>query len=45
MAASPSVSMRVLQEWLGHRNYRTTLIYADYEPRDGESSWVDEAFA
>lgn len=33
MAASPNVSMRDLQEWLGHRDYRTTLIYADYEPR------------
>jgi integrase len=45
MAASPNVSMRDLQEWLGHRDYRTTLIYADYEPRDGESDLVDEAFS
>lgn len=35
--------MRDLQEWMGHRDYRTTLIYADYEPREGESSLVDEA--
>jgi integrase len=45
MAASPSVSMRDLQEWLGHRDYRTTLIYADYEPRDGESDLIDKAFS
>lgn len=45
MAASPNVSMRNIQEWMGHQDYRTTLIYADYEPREGESSLVDEAFS
>lgn len=38
------VPMRVLQEWMGHRDYRTTLIYADYEPGDEESGLVDAAF-
>ena len=37
--------MRVLQEWMGHRDYRTTLIYADYEPGDEESGLVDAAFS
>lgn len=32
MAASSETSMRKIQEWMGHRDYRTTLIYADYEP-------------
>ena len=32
MAASPKVSMRRLQEWMGHRDLRTTQIYTDYEP-------------
>jgi integrase len=27
--AAAGVPMRVLQEWMGHRDYRTTLIYAD----------------
>ena len=45
MAASPNVSMRDLQAWLGHRDYRTTLIYADYEPRENESAMVDDAFS
>jgi integrase len=45
MAASPNVSMRNIQEWMGHRDYRTTLIYADYEPRKGESGLVDDAFS
>jgi hypothetical protein len=30
---------------MGHRDFRTTLIYADYEPGDDESSLVDAAFA
>ncbi len=45
MAASPEVSMRKIQEWMGHRDYRTTLIYADYEPGEDESGMVDQAFA
>lgn len=45
MAASTEVSMRKIQEWMGHRDYRTTLIYADYEPGDDESGMIDRAFA
>lgn len=44
MAASPDVAMRKIQEWMGHRDYRTTLIYADYEPGEDESGMVDRAF-
>lgn len=44
MAASPDVAMRQIQEWMGHRDYRTTLIYADYEPGEDESGMVDRAF-
>ena len=28
--AAAGVPMRTLQEWLGHRDFATTLIYADY---------------
>lgn len=45
MAASSEVSMRKIQEWMGHRDYRTTLIYADYEPGDDESGMIDRAFS
>lgn len=45
MAASPDVSMRKIQEWMGHRDYRTTLVYADYEPGENESALVDDAFS
>jgi integrase len=44
MAASPEVPMRKIQEWMGHRDYRTTLVYADYEPGEDESAMVDAAF-
>ena len=30
--AAAGVPMRTLQEWMGHRDFRTTLIYADYAP-------------
>jgi integrase len=42
--AAAGVPMRTLQEWMGHRDFRTTLIYADYAPGDDESGTVDEAF-
>ena len=32
LAASGEVSLRTLQEWMGHRDAKTTLIYADYQP-------------
>jgi hypothetical protein len=37
--------MRTLQEWMGHRDFKTTLIYADYAPNPTEASLVDAAFA
>ena len=30
--AAAGVPMRTLQEWMGHRDFQTTLIYADYTP-------------
>jgi hypothetical protein len=37
--------MRALQEMLGHRDFKTTLIYADYAPSAHEAEWVEGAFA
>ena len=37
--------MRTLQEWMGHRDYSTTLVYADYAPSAHEAEWVESAFA
>ena len=36
--------MRTLQEWMGHSDYKTTLIYADYEPAANEAEFVNAAF-
>jgi integrase len=42
--AGAGVPMRTLQEWMGHRDYKTTSIYADYEPRPEHAALVDQAF-
>jgi integrase len=43
--AAAGVSMRMLQEWLGHRDIQTTQIYADYAPSENEVAQVNAAFA
>lgn len=43
--AAAGVPMRTLQEWMGHRDFKTTLIYADYAPAANEAELVDAAFA
>jgi integrase len=43
--AAAGVPMRTLQEWMGHRDFRTTLIYADYAPGAHEVELVNGAFA
>jgi integrase len=43
--AAAGVPMRTLQEWMGHRDYKTTLINADYAPIAHERELVERAFA
>ncbi len=43
--AAAGVPMRTLQEWLGHRDFKTTLIYADYAASEHERELVDRAFS
>jgi integrase len=45
VAASGDVSLRTLQEWMGHRDPKTTLIYADYQPGEREAEIVGRAFS
>ncbi len=35
----------IVQEWMGHRDFATTLVYADYTPNEHEAQWVELAFA
>ena len=42
--AAAGVPMRTLQEWMGHRNFATTLIYADYSPSAKEAELIEVAF-
>lgn len=42
--AAAGVPMRTLQEGMGHRDYKTTLIYADYAPIAHERELVEKAF-
>ena len=44
--AAAGVPLRTLQEWLGHRDFKTVLIYADYAPdQRREAELVERAFA
>jgi integrase len=37
--------LRNIQEWMGHRDYKTTLIYADYAPDPAQGArWAEAAF-
>src|SRR3954451_12918200 len=42
--AAAGVPMRALQEEMGHRDFKTTLIYADYAPSTQERELVERAF-
>ena len=42
--AGAGTPMRTLQEWMGHRDSKTTEIYADYQPSDREAELVARAF-
>lgn len=42
--AAAGAPLRAIQEWMGHRDYKTTLVYADYAP-DGSQGRVFAAKA
>lgn len=43
--AAVGVPMRTLQEWMGHRDHTTTLIYADFAPDpSGGAAFAERAF-
>lgn len=43
--AAAGAPLRAIQEWMGHRDYTTTLIYADYAPDPSQGTvWAERAF-
>ena len=42
--AGAGTPLRTLQEWMGHRDSKTTEIYADYQASDREGELVERAF-
>lgn len=45
LMAGAGTPMRMLQEWMGHGDYKTTLVYADYAPDPlGGARFAERAF-
>jgi hypothetical protein len=43
--AAAGAPLRAIQEWMGHRDYRTTSIYADHAPDPSNGRrWAEAAF-
>ena len=43
--AAQGVPIRALEELMGHREIKTTEVYADYAPSAHEADWAEAAFA
>ena len=43
--AAAGAPLRSIQEWMGHRDYQTTAVYADYAPDPTQGTvWAERAF-
>jgi integrase len=43
--AAAGAPLRAIQEWMGHRDYKTTLVYADYAPDSSQGRvFAEKAF-
>jgi integrase len=43
--AAAGAPLRAIQEWMGHRDYKTTLVYADYVPDGSQGrAFAEKAF-
>ena len=45
LMAAAGTPLRTLQGWMGHRDYKTTEIYADFAPDPTQgAAWAERAF-
>jgi hypothetical protein len=44
-SARPRVHIGPLQEWMGYRYFKTTVIDADYQPAAEQAAVVEKAFS
>ena len=45
LMAAAGTPLRTLQGWMGHRDYKTTEIYADFAPDPSQGGvWAERAF-
>ena len=45
LMAAAGTPLRTLQGWMGHRDYKTTEIYADFAPDPSQGAvWAERAF-
>jgi integrase len=43
--AAAGAPLRALQEWMGHKDYKTTAVYADFAPDPSQGAkWAEAAF-
>lgn len=42
--AAAGTPMRTLQHWMGHADFKTTQVYAHYQPSEDEADAMDRAF-
>lgn len=42
--AAAGIPLRTIMEWMGHKDIKTTMIYAHYSPSDQEAELIERAF-
>lgn len=42
--AAGGIPLRTIMEWMGHKDIKTTMIYAHYSPSEREADLIEQAF-
>jgi integrase len=43
--AAAGIPLRTIMEWMGHKDIKTTMVYAHYAPSEEEAQLIERAFA